>query len=144
MIKNIQNQASLVAHWSRICLQVQELQVGSLLREDPTCRAATKPVCHNYQPSVLEPVYTSPRTLEPLSHSPWACALGPRNCSYWAHLPRPWAHLLQHWSSCTLEPLLHKRSHNNEKPARCTQGFSTTREKPVQQPAAQHSLKYIN
>ena len=59
VIKNIQNQASLVAHWSRICLQVQELQVGSLLREDPTGRGATKLMGHNYQPSVLETAYTT-------------------------------------------------------------------------------------
>ena len=34
--------------------------------EDPTCRGATKPVCHNY----------------------WACALEPTSHNYWAHAPR--------------------------------------------------------
>ena len=57
--------------------------------EDPTCRAATKPVRHNY----------------------WACALEPVSHNYWACMPQ----LLK--PAC-LEPMLHnKRSHLNEKPA---------------------------
>ena len=40
--------ASLVAPWERICLPEQETQVQSLIREDPTCRATTKPTCHSY------------------------------------------------------------------------------------------------
>ena len=39
---------SLVAQWLRIHLPVQGTQVGSLVREDPTCCLAAKPVCHNY------------------------------------------------------------------------------------------------
>ena len=38
-----------------------EMQVPSLIQEDPSCPRATKPVRHNY----------------------WACALESRNC-YWA------------------------------------------------------------
>ena len=38
--------ASLVAQWERICLPMQETQVQSLIREDPTCLAAAKPVHH--------------------------------------------------------------------------------------------------
>ena len=38
----------LVAQWLRIRLPVQETQVRALVREDPTCRGATKPMCHNY------------------------------------------------------------------------------------------------
>ncbi|KAJ8793339.1 hypothetical protein J1605_000334 [Eschrichtius robustus] len=41
-------QVSLVAQWLRICLPMQGTRVGALAREDPTCRGATKPVCHNY------------------------------------------------------------------------------------------------
>ena len=37
-----------VAQWLRICLPMQGTQVHALVREDPTCRGATKPVCHNY------------------------------------------------------------------------------------------------
>ena len=57
--------------------------------EDPTCRGATKPVCHNY----------------------WACVLEPTSHNYWAHEPQ----LLK---PMCLDPTLHsKRSHRNEKPA---------------------------
>ena len=40
--------ASLVAQWLRIRLPVQGTRVRALVREDPTCRGATKPVHHNY------------------------------------------------------------------------------------------------
>ena len=40
--------ASLVVQWLRIRLQMQGTRVQALAREDPTCRGATKPVCHNY------------------------------------------------------------------------------------------------
>ena len=40
--------ASLVARWLRIRLPVQGTRVRALVREDPTCRGATKPMRHNY------------------------------------------------------------------------------------------------
>ena len=40
--------ASLVAQWLRIRLPMQGTQVRALVREDPTCHGATKPVRHNY------------------------------------------------------------------------------------------------
>ena len=40
--------ASLVAQWLRIRLPMQGTRVRALVREDPTCRRATKPVHHNY------------------------------------------------------------------------------------------------
>ena len=40
--------ASLVAQWLRILLPMQGTRVRALVREDPTCHGATKPVCHNY------------------------------------------------------------------------------------------------
>ena len=40
--------ASLVAQWLRIRLPMQGTWVRALVREDPTCRGATKPVHHNY------------------------------------------------------------------------------------------------
>ena len=58
--------ASLVAQWLRILLPMQGTQVRSLVREDPTCRGATKPVRHNY----------------------WARALEPASHKYWAHVPQ--------------------------------------------------------
>ena len=44
-----QNQGtSLLAQWLRIRLPMQGTRVQALVREDPTCRGATKPVHHNY------------------------------------------------------------------------------------------------
>ena len=45
---------------------MQGTRVRALVREDPTCRRATKPMRHNY----------------------WACALEPANHNYWAHVPQ--------------------------------------------------------
>ena len=39
---------SLVVQWLRIRLPKQGARVWALVREDPTCRGATKPVSHNY------------------------------------------------------------------------------------------------
>ena len=80
--------ASLVAQWLRIHLPMQGTWVRALVREDPTCRGATKPVRHNY----------------------WACALEPASHNYWACVPQ----LLK---PVHLEPVLHKRGHHSEKPA---------------------------
>ena len=54
----------LVAQQLRLCQPMQEIRVQSLVREEPTCRRATKPVYHNY----------------------WACALQPENRNSWAHV----------------------------------------------------------
>ena len=87
--KKICGGASLVAQWLRIRLPVQGTWVRALVREDPTCRGATKPVHHSY----------------------WACALEPVSHNYWAHV-------LQLLKPAHLEPVLcNKRSHCNEKPA---------------------------
>ena len=58
--------AFLVAQWLRIRLPMQGTQVRSLVREDPTCHGATKPVHHNY----------------------WACTLELTSHSYWARVPQ--------------------------------------------------------
>ena len=39
---------SLVAQWLRIHMPMQGTRVRALVREDPTCRGATKPVRHIY------------------------------------------------------------------------------------------------
>ena len=57
---------SLVAQCLRIRLPMQGSGVRTLVREDPTCRRATKPVRHNY----------------------WACVLEPANHNYWARVPQ--------------------------------------------------------
>ena len=38
----------LGVQWWGICLPTQETWVWPLIQEDPTCRRATKPVCHSY------------------------------------------------------------------------------------------------
>ena len=48
VIKNLPTGASLVTQWLRIRLPMQGTQVRDLVREDPTCRRATRPVHHNY------------------------------------------------------------------------------------------------
>ena len=57
---------SLVAQWLGICLLMQGTLVRALVQEDPTCRGATKPMCHNY----------------------WAWALEPASHNYWGHMPQ--------------------------------------------------------
>ena len=80
---------SLVVQWLGIRLPMQGTWVRALVREDPTCLEATKPMCHNY----------------------WACSLEPASHNYWAHMPQ-----LQ--KPTHLEPVLcNKRSHRSEKPA---------------------------
>ena len=72
---------------------MQGTWVWSLVREDPTCHGATKPVSHNYWAWVLEPA----------SHNHWACV---------PQLLKP----------TRLEPMIcNKRSHCNEKPAYCNE-----------------------
>ena len=39
---------SLVAEWLGVRLPMQETRFGALVREDPTCLRAAKPVHHNY------------------------------------------------------------------------------------------------
>ena len=48
VIQNSSIGTSLVAQWLRVRLPMQGTRVPSLVREDPTCRGATKPVRHNY------------------------------------------------------------------------------------------------
>ena len=47
--------ASLVVQWLRIHLPTQGTRVRALVREDPTCRGATKRVRHNYWACALLP-----------------------------------------------------------------------------------------
>ena len=48
MTLNTRYRASLVVQWLRIRLAVQRTLVPPLVWEDPTCRRASKPMCHNY------------------------------------------------------------------------------------------------
>ena len=86
LLKSAKVGTSLVAQWLRTRLPMQRTQVQALVREDPTCCGATKPVHHNYWGWALEPV----------SHNYWACVpqlLSPRATTTEAHVPR--AHVPQ-------------------------------------------------
>ena len=48
LLKETKDWPSLVAQWLRICLPMQGTRVQALVREDPTCCGATKPMRHNY------------------------------------------------------------------------------------------------
>ena len=65
-LQGLRYRASLVAQWLRIRLPMQGTRFRALVRENPTCRGATKPVCHNY----------------------WAWALEPASPNYLAHMPQ--------------------------------------------------------
>ena len=82
------SRASLVAQWLGVRLPMQGTRVRALVREDPTCHGATKPVCHNYGTCALEPVSHDYRACEP-------------------QLLKP---------PCLAPVLCNKRSHRNEKP----------------------------
>ena len=60
---------SLVVQWLGVRLPVQRTQVRSLVQEDPTCRRAAKPMCHNYWPCTLEPACLEPATTMRSLHS---------------------------------------------------------------------------
>ena len=49
-----QKRTSLVVQWLGICLTLQRTLVQSLVREDSTCREATKPMCQDYWACALE------------------------------------------------------------------------------------------
>ena len=112
---------SLVAQWLRIRLPMQGTRVQALVREDPTCSRATKPMHHNYwdcTPELASHKCWSPLAREPTCRNYWThaphywspCALGLTWCNYWARV-------LQLLKPMHLEPVLHnKRSHHNEKP----------------------------
>ena len=66
---------SLVVQWLRICLPMWGTRVRSLVREDPTCHWATKPVHQNYSrpPSkVGKPHLLSPPATTNQAHPPWS------------------------------------------------------------------------
>ena len=48
LLKTLSSGTSLVAQWLRIRLPMQGTWVRSLVWEDPICRAANKPMNHNY------------------------------------------------------------------------------------------------
>ena len=80
---------SLMAQWLRLCLSMQGTQVQSLVREDPTCHGAAKPMHHSYW---------NLRNPGPMCHNYRLC-------------------VLQLWKPVHQEPMLcNKRSQLNEEP----------------------------
>ena len=61
----------LVAQWLRIHQPIKGTQVQSLVREDPTCRGATKPVCQllSLRSRAHKPKLLKPERLEPVLHN---------------------------------------------------------------------------
>ena len=86
------HRASLVAQWLRICLPMQGTRVWALVREDPTCRGATRPVSHNN----------------------WACASGA--CAPQQERPRQWEASAPRWRVAPTCHNYRKPSHRNEDP----------------------------
>ena len=73
--------ASQVAQWLRTHLPMQGTRVRALVREDPTCHGATKPVRHNYWACVPQLLSLCCRAREPQ-------LLSPRATTTEAHMPR--------------------------------------------------------
>ena len=98
------------------CLPMQGTRVRALVQEDPTCRGATKPMCHNY----------------------WACTLEPESHNYRPHVP-------QLLGPARLEPVLYnKRNHHNEKSMQHNEEqplLATTRGNPCTATETQHNQK---
>ena len=71
---------------------MQGTLVRALVREDPTCHGATKPVHHNYWACTLEPAshnYWSPRATTTEARTPRARALQQEKPPQWeAHAPQ--------------------------------------------------------
>ena len=77
--------ASPVARCWRICQPVRGMQVQCLIREDPACQGAAKPVCHS-----MEPVPSSPGATAAEALCPRARALQPEKPLQWeAWAPHP-------------------------------------------------------
>ena len=66
---------SLVTQWLRIRLPMQGTQVRALVREDPICHGATKPVrllslrSRACEPQLLSPHATTTEAREPRAHA---------------------------------------------------------------------------
>ena len=82
--------ASLVAQWLGIRLLMQGTRVHALVREDPTCRGAARPVSHNY----------------------WACASGA--CAPQQERPRQWEARAPRWRVAPAHCNWKKPLHRNE------------------------------
>ena len=79
---------------------MQGTWVRALVREDPTCRGATKPVRHNYWACALQPVSHNYWARVPQLLSPCATtteASTPRACAPWQERPPQWEAYAPQW-----------------------------------------------
>ena len=70
-VKIVNSGISLVVQWLRITRHCRGKWVWALVREDPTCCGATKPVHHNYwahTPQLLKPMHLEPVLRNKRSH----------------------------------------------------------------------------
>ena len=141
--KKQKGRGPLVAQRYTIRLPMRETQLRPLIREDPRCHGATKPVpqllslCSRVrEPQLLslraastQPERRNYSARAPQLPSPSTAATQPERRIYSARAPRllsPSAASTQperrnYWSPHALELVLHnKRSHRNEKPVHCS------------------------
>ena len=117
---------SLVAQWLRIRLPMQGTRVQALVREDPTCHGATKPVRHNYRACALEPV-------EPQLLSPWATtteARAPRSHALQTREATAMRSPRTTTKSSPLSPQLEKASMQQRRPNAAKNKFIKKKERP--------------
>ena len=101
---------SQMVQWVRIHLTKQGTWVWFLVREDPTCFRATKPVLHNYWACALEPGKHNSRAHVPQLLKP----LSPRACAPQQEKP-------PQWEACPSQ--LQSSPSSLQKPARPTKFF---------------------
>ena len=134
-IKTTMSGASLVAQWLRICLPMQGTWVWALVREDPTCRGATKLMCHNYWASRTR----EPQLLKPARHNYWSlCTKSPCSATREATpvrslltttkrspcLPQLEKACVQQWRPSAAKNKIKKnQKHNEITPLTCQNGY---------------------
>ena len=115
LFSNSKPRASLVVQWLRICLPMQGTRVRALVREDPTCRGATKPVP---QLLSLRSRAREPRVLKPVCLEPMLCNKMSHHNKKPAHRNKeqPPAHHNQRKPECSNEDPRQPKKHQKKKP----------------------------
>ena len=118
----------LVAQWLRIRLPMQRTQVRALVQEDPTCRGAIKPMCHNYWAC----------TLEPASHNCWARVLQLLKPAPRAHAPQQEKPL--QWEARALQQRVAPAHRSQRKPAHSNEDPTQPKKKKTQRKKTKKTL----
>ena len=104
-------------------LPMQGTRVRALVREDPTCHRAAKPVSHNYWACTLEPASHNYWAFEPQLLSPWATATeahAPRVHAPQQEEPPQWESLRTATKSSPRSPQLEKARAQQQRPNTAT------------------------